>query len=333
MRTLRNCMHEHYEDCPWREQALYACDSRNQMLFGYETFSGGNLQYAQANLRLISKGLRSDGLLQLCFPSRMYITIPAFSLYYILAVIENYEFAKDRQFTEEMLQTVEKITACFSGRIDDTGLLPRFTEPPYWNFYEWRDGLDGEPIMRDHEIPKRYDACLNLMYVIVIERLERLYRQLNRKLPQEYIVQVEKMKRSIRNYFYDSQRHAFVVSHDGKRADKMYAQLTQALALLAGVCEGIEKEITESLFDESLIPVTLSCKPWVYEALLQEGQGYLQWIVRDIENVYGKMVLNGDTTFYETEKGADDFGLAGSLCHAWSAVACYIFNKYGEEIE
>ena len=333
VRTLRNCMHEHYEDCPWREQALYACDSRNQMLFGYETFSGGNLQYAQANLRLISKGLRSDGLLQLCFPSRMYITIPAFSLYYILAVIENYEFAKDRQFTEDMLQTVEKITACFSGRIDDTGLLPRFTEPPYWNFYEWRDGLDGEPIMRDHEIPKRYDACLNLMYVIVIERLERLYRQLNRKLPQEYIVQVEKMKRSIRNYFYDSQRHAFVVSHDGKRADKMYAQLTQALALLAGVCEGIEKEITESLFDESLIPVTLSCKPWVYEALLREGQGYLKWIVRDIENVYGKMVLNGDTTFYETEKGADDFGLAGSLCHAWSAVACYIFNKYGEEIE
>ncbi len=32
--TLKCCMHEHYEDCPWREQALYTMDSRNQMLCG-----------------------------------------------------------------------------------------------------------------------------------------------------------------------------------------------------------------------------------------------------------------------------------------------------------
>ena len=38
VRTLKLCMHEHYEDCPWREQALYALDSRNQMLCGYYAF-------------------------------------------------------------------------------------------------------------------------------------------------------------------------------------------------------------------------------------------------------------------------------------------------------
>ena len=35
IRTLELCMHEHYEDCPWREQGLYAYDSRNQILYGY----------------------------------------------------------------------------------------------------------------------------------------------------------------------------------------------------------------------------------------------------------------------------------------------------------
>lgn len=37
-------MHEHYEDYPWREQALYAFDSRNQALYGYYAF--GNYDFA-----------------------------------------------------------------------------------------------------------------------------------------------------------------------------------------------------------------------------------------------------------------------------------------------
>ena len=31
-------MHEHYEDTPWREQAFYVADSRNQALCGYYAF-------------------------------------------------------------------------------------------------------------------------------------------------------------------------------------------------------------------------------------------------------------------------------------------------------
>lgn len=58
--TLRCCMHEHYEDCLWREQALYIMDSRNQMLCGYYAFEDGNQAYARHNLELISKSLRPD---------------------------------------------------------------------------------------------------------------------------------------------------------------------------------------------------------------------------------------------------------------------------------
>ena len=36
--TMKLCMMEHYVDCPWREQNLYALDARNQMLFGYHAF-------------------------------------------------------------------------------------------------------------------------------------------------------------------------------------------------------------------------------------------------------------------------------------------------------
>ena len=37
-KTLRMCMHDHYEDCPWREQSLYAMDTRVQILCGFYAF-------------------------------------------------------------------------------------------------------------------------------------------------------------------------------------------------------------------------------------------------------------------------------------------------------
>lgn len=40
------------------------------------------------------------------------------------------------------------------------------------------------------------------------------------------------------------------------------------------------------------------------------------------------MLFNGATSFYETEYGEADFADAGSLCHGWSSVACYVFDKY-----
>ena len=62
-RTLLMCMHEHYEDCPWREQALYTMDSRNQMLCGYLAFH--ELDFPKASIRLMAQSIRDDNSLVL----------------------------------------------------------------------------------------------------------------------------------------------------------------------------------------------------------------------------------------------------------------------------
>ena len=41
------------------------------------------------------------------------------------------------------------------------------------------------------------------------------------------------------------------------------------------------------------------------------------------------MLLNGARTFWETERGAEDFHRAGSLCHGWSAIPIYFYFAYG----
>ena len=99
-RTLRLCVHEHYEDCPWREQALYGMDSRNQMLFGYSVFE--EYELPRAGLRLLAETARADGLLDLCAPARAAITIPAFSAYWLIALKENAAADFDEPFLREM---------------------------------------------------------------------------------------------------------------------------------------------------------------------------------------------------------------------------------------
>ncbi len=63
-------------------------------------------------------------------------------------------------------------------------------------------------------------------------------------------------------------------------------------------------------------------------ALLKYSENNLDFVLRDLEIVHGKMVTCGDTILYETEDGPEDFCRAGSLCHGWSAVACYIYRKH-----
>ncbi|MBR5520065.1 MAG: family 78 glycoside hydrolase catalytic domain, partial [Clostridia bacterium] len=99
VRTLRLCMHTHYEDTPWREQALYVLDSRNQMLCGYYAFA--ETAFQRANLVFIAKGKRPDGLLELTYPAINTPAIPFFSVMYPATVWEYVRHTGDTSILAE----------------------------------------------------------------------------------------------------------------------------------------------------------------------------------------------------------------------------------------
>ena len=326
IRTLKNCMHEHYEDCPWREQSLYAMDSRNQMLFGYYVFEKNS--FAQSNLRLMAEGLREDGLLELCFPARVGVTIPSFSLYYVIAFAENYRYTGDGKFAAKIFPVAKKIMESFNKRRDATGLIPVFSEKPYWNFYEWKDGLDGGMIFRENVLPLKYDSCLNLLYLYALQQMS-LYCS-SQKISDKYGGEASLMKDAIKTVFYDEERRAFAAVNE-KDKKSVYAQLPQALALMTDCFPDAEETLISSLTErKDLITLSLSNKVWAYDALLKTGKKYLDFVLEDIKNTFGDMAVKGDTTLYETEVGVNDFYMAGSLCHGWSAVPCYVFRRYAK---
>ena len=323
--TLECCMHEHYEDCPWREQALYTMDSRNQMLAGYYAF--GETLFPKANLELISEDDRPDDLLSICYPIKRDSAIPSFSLHFVTECEEYLRYSNDEAFIRKIYPKIQKTLNAFIARIDRLGLAKPFDEPTMWNFYEWSDGLEGigywEIEKKKHECFD-YDIALNTLMSYAISRMVMINDRLGFD-SKELLAKKEQLNAAIHRHFFNPERGLY----ETRRGTSHYSRLTNALAILAGVAKGEErKRIAEILTeDKTLVDVSLSMRVFYYDALLlADKERYTDYILADIERLYTPMLKTGNNTVWETELGASDFDDAGSLCHGWSAIPIYYYN-------
>ena len=326
-RTLIMCMHEHYEDCPWREQALYAMDSRNQMLAGYYVF--GEYEFARASLRLLARSLREDGLLELCAPARVPVDIPSFSMMYIVALWEYLLYSGDEAFVKEVLPVAETLVSKALEHVEDNGLVRKYTGEGMWNFYEWTENLDGHHKDGTEGTGDRYDAPLSAFIILMITRMSLIYKHFgDNDRAQPLINTAERMRKAAHEAFFDKETgEYFSYAFGGKRWAK--DELTQALSVYSAICpREEEKRALSRLISGKMTPVTLAYTVFKYEALLNHGEEFSDWVKKDIERQWGSMLMRGGTSFFETILGGDDFDRAGSLCHGWSAVPAYLYFAY-----
>lgn len=311
VKTLRMCMHEHYEDCPWREQALYAYDSYVQMLCGYYAF--GEYEFARASLALLADSQRKDGLLKLTAPGEAGITIPVFSLAWIMSLEKYVLYSGDIAFGQEHMNTAKKILDFFE--ICD-GLLINNVSKEFWHFIEWSDGLDGTK-----EKTARVDAPSNFYYIFAVEAYNRLCEYCG---GEKYGEDTEYMKKSLYEEFFDDKNCVYLTESN----DPHIHEVTQAFAVLAEM--PYSDELAKKLADDnnSFVKATLSMLIFKYDALLGKSEKYAEYVCDDMVKIYGDMIYQGADTLWETSEGADAFGYAGSLCHAWSAVPVYVLFKY-----
>ncbi len=314
VRTLKLCMMEHFVDCPWREQNLYVFDSRNQMLFGYKAFKGGNAEYVKSNLLLISKDNREDNLLEICYPSGCKYPIPSFSLYWTLALNEYLQNTGDIEFIDSVFGKLTSILSAFASRIKN-GLLTDF-DSTYWSFYDWTNSNDGGK-------NKKTNALLNVLFVLSIKNYDIICKTLGKQNVFEQ--KAKEVERSIEIFF---DKDAGLYSND--IGTKNYTVLMQALAVLAlDISNERKQALCKAITEEKIENTTLSFKTFVYDALLSVDAGYKDFILNDIRTLFGKMLNEGATSFWETMDGWSDFHHAGSLCHGWSAIAVYYYNLLG----
>ena len=315
--SLKLCMMEHYVDTPWREQCLYVYDSRNQALCGYKAFEDGNVDYVRANLKLISQDRREDGLLAICYPCGMDLTIPSFSLYYFMQVNEYLKNTGDITLAEEVYDKLISVLNVFIGNRKD-GLVLKFEGENHWNFYDWSPYLDGELHGTEDAIP---DLMINVLFILALQNLREIALKIGESFA--YGDLLEDSKKRTKEAFYNADKGLYSITVGGNE----YTVLGNALAILAEL--ELDKEyVCEKIVNGELSDCSLSMKIFKYDALLAtDTEKYQEWVLNEIRREYGKMTEQGDTV-WETINGASAFNNAGSLCHGWSAIPILFLNNF-----
>lgn len=318
--TLKLCMHEHYEDCPWREQSMYMMDSRIQMLCGYYAFE--NTEPQKSALITFMKSANDNGLLPLTAPAdSVECTIPAFELMWISAYRDYLKYTDDRDNIEEMTDFAGKIILLFRNMYDGKGIVTPL-ESCYWNFYDWAYALDNSPWWEPIYENRGYDAPLMLYYITALQSYVEILEK-NGKNTAVLKKEIKEMQMKTNELFWDEERGMY---RTYSNVSEHFCELVQSLAICTGTVIDDEKLKEKLKMGECGVEATLSMKLFKYEALIFDKE----WVKNDIAEIWGKMLFKGATSFWETEKGGYDFDKGGSQCHGWSALPVYILKKTKE---
>jgi hypothetical protein len=339
VKTLELCMMEHYVDCPWREQGLYVLDSRNQMLYGYYAFEGGNFDYVRANLALMNKDHRTDGITSICFPTAVNLTIPSFTLYWFMSMREYVEYSGDISLIKECYPKLTAILEKFRSQKHD-GLICQLRGDEYWNFYDWTDYVSSDVGTKDQQTP---DLCLNCLYILALKSYQFLSGKIGKKV--DLSGEIAEMIEATKAAFWQADFGAFSLAKAGmvemtdyvndKRVmvegSKIFTQLGNALAVRALDLSQEEKtSVAEKLLSGEMTECALSMRGFIYDALLStDEEKYKDYVLSDLRKDFKYMLDKDATSFWETLDGASAFFDAGSLCHGWSAIPVYYFVKFG----
>lgn len=322
LNTLRNCMHETYEDCPFYEQNQFAMDARLQILFTYQV--SGDDRLARKCMQEFYSSRRSDGLIETHFPVPFNsINIPFFSLYWIFMIHDHLMYFGDSKLVKRYIGTIDGILDHFANRVSEmNGLVGRF-DWDTWPFVDWtREWSDGAGDFRNMAVPPAYkrtgfSAYSSLIYAYALNTAADLCDSIGRRdTGVEYRSRATSLNQAVRKtclrdggYFVDGPD-----SPDHERS-----QHAQVFAVLSGAVTGEEARavMKNALVDKSYVQCSYAMSFYLFQAT--KAVGLYKEMRESILDPWRGMLKQDLTTW------AESAAMPRSDCHGWSSYPIHDF--------
>jgi len=317
LRTLQNCMHETYEDCPFYEQNQFAMDCRLQLLFTYQLSRDDRL--ARKTIHEFHASRREDGLLETNFPvSFRAINIPQFSLFWIVILYDHMMYFGDAALVRRYINTADGILNYFDSTLNEDGLVGAF-DSECWAFVDWVKEWHGSKGIRHMAVPPTYHQTgvvtyNSLVYAWTLQHGAELCDFIGRKdTAAEYRQRADNLSRAVNKHCFNGEYYL-----DGPKATEI-SEHAQVFAVLSGAitAEAARDLILRTRAHPSMPRCSYALRHYVFRAL--EKTGLYGQCFAEMMKPWKEMVHNNMTTCAEDEVNFR------SDCHGWSASPIYEF--------
>lgn len=313
-RTLQNCMHETYEDCPFYEQLQYAMDSRNQILYTYA--SSGDDRLARKCMDDFRRSQRYDGMTNCSYPCFGPNVIPGFSIYYIMMVYDHMMYFGDKQLLADHMGAIDGVLNYFHRHLDEQGMVGKNGgvngQARYWSFIDWTaqwDKTAGVPTAGLYG-PITMESFLYIMGLTAAADIAAYMGRIS--IAEEYKKRAEAVREAIRTRCIGANG----MIQDGPGID-LYSQHCQVFAVLTDTvnAETAKRNLEVTLEKgEEYAQCSVAMSYYLYRALEKTG---LYEKTGKCWDIWRTMVAENLSTCVEDPVGKR------SDCHAWGALALY----------
>ena len=323
-RTLRLCMHETYEDCPYYEQMQYTQDSRLQILYTYATTADDRL--ARQCMDDFRRSQYYNGLLNGSYPSYEVNIIPGFSIHYILMVYDHMMYFGDKKLIQRHFSAIGRVLDYFEDHLTDEGYVDKIGgvngEQTNWSFVDWTtqwDDCEGAPsVTRKGPITME-----SLEYIMGLQHAVKIAEYLGyRELANEWRNRYLAVQQAIRTCCMGENG----MIQDGPGLD-VYSQHCQVFGILTDTLtdeilnekKAFYKDTRTILLETILHKDTYAqCSVamcyYLFRAMEKTG---LYDYTDQYWDIWRRMLANNCTTCPESE------AYGRSECHAWGSLILY----------